>query len=115
MEWISDASARPPGVLVGSHLTNHESSNLVRFPPKTVPSRLRIAIRSLSCDAMRTTSRDDATVSMRARIGAMDFVPSRNVGLRVRHAVDARVGASVRTQTIDRWDGWARYARSIWF
>lgn len=80
MEWISDAE-RPPGP-VGSHLTNHESSNPYGFSLSKPFPRVRIAdpFPMMRCDAMRSTStaRDDAAVSMRARVGANDFEASRS-------------------------------------
>ena len=118
MEWISDARERatepaPRCVRVGSDLTNYESSKpMLWFPSKTVPSRARVS-RSVPfrVDATRTTSRDDASVSMRARIGANDFVPSHAVGRRVGRRARPGGRTNANDRSIDGTDGRDTLAR----
>ena len=103
----------PRCVRVGSDLTNYESSKpMLWFPSKTVPSRACVS-RSVPfrVDATRTTSRDDASVSMRARIGANDFVPSHAVGRRVGRRARPGGRTNANDRSIDGTDGRDTLAR----
>lgn len=106
-------SRAPRCVRVGSDLTNYESLKPMWFPSKTVPSRARVS-RSVPFRVMRRVRRratTDASVSMRARIGANDFVPSHAVGRRVGRRARPGGRTNANDRSIDGTDGRDTLAR----
>lgn len=80
----------------------------VRFPSKTVPSRLRIAIRSLSCDAMRCVRRRATTRRYRCARGSVRWISYHrmpSVDASVTRSTRASGRAYERKRSIDGTDG----------